>query len=162
MAACKPASAPPCPFSGTAIEAPSAGCFAVSDQGLLVVENLSGKLSPPGGSALPGESAQCAAHRETWEETGLNLLPTEQLATFDTGFELFHCVDTGSAGSIYTPSPLEVRRAFYLQPASFEQADWRFSGQGEDLATLCRHTVPACARLLGDKTALQPANSPEQ
>ncbi|QFU76675.1 NUDIX hydrolase [Halioglobus maricola] len=121
-----------CPFEGKADYAPSAGCLAVVHGKVLVIENLGGKISPPGGKALPGEAAQCAAFRETYEETGLHLMPGELIAVFDTGFHLYHCeIHTGS-GTI-DPALLEARRGFWLSLDEFNDVEWRFPGQGAAL-----------------------------
>jgi 8-oxo-dGTP diphosphatase len=128
LAACS-GDAPSCPFTGVADTAPSAGCFVVSDQALLLVQGLNGKLSPPGGSSAPGESAQCTAFRETWEETGLRLQPGELLGVFDTGFHLYRCKPDADSGEINPPIRFEVRDAFYLPAAQFENFEWRYPGQ---------------------------------
>jgi 8-oxo-dGTP pyrophosphatase MutT (NUDIX family) len=140
------AAPPPCPVKDSAVLAPSAGCLALLDGKVLVVEDLSGKLSPPGGSAEADESAQCTAFRETWEETGLELAPTELLAVFDTGFHLYRCDHHAESGVIGPPPRLEVRNAFYLAPTEFGAWEWRFPGQERELETLTRaflRTVPA-------------------
>ena len=147
---CELAAAPPCPVEDSSISAPSAGCLALRDDKLLVVADLRGTLSPPGGSAEPGESAQCTAFRETWEETGLQLAPTELLAVFDTGFHLYRCEHHENSGVIDPPPRLEVREAFYLAPADFARWEWRFPGQEKDLEALSRAfltTAPAAHAL---------------
>jgi 8-oxo-dGTP pyrophosphatase MutT (NUDIX family) len=121
--------APPCNFIGTPDLALSAGCFAVSDEGLLLVQGLNGKVSPPGGSSEPGESAQCTAFRETWEETGLRLHPRELLRVFDTGFHLYRCERDSHSGAIDPPARLEVRAAFYLPAGRFDSYEWRYTDQ---------------------------------
>lgn len=128
LAACS-GGAPPCPFKGAADTAPSAGCFVESAQGLLLVQGLNGKLSPPGGSSEPGESAQCTAFRETWEETGLQLQPRELLEVFDTGFHLYRCDRDAWSGEIDPPGRLEVRGAFFVPAARFDRYEWRYPDQ---------------------------------
>jgi len=135
LAACSDAS-PRCPFAGKPDSAPSAGCFAVSSQGLLLVQGMNGEVSVPGGSSLPGESAQCTAFRETWEETGLRLQPRELLRVFDTGFHLYRCERDAGSGEIDPPPRLEVRAAFYLPAAQFGTYDWRFEEQRDLLKDL--------------------------
>ncbi len=63
------------------------GCVIIDDASLLVIRHrLGGKLGLPGGAAAAGESAQCTAHRETWEETGLDVRVGRFLGRLDTGF----------------------------------------------------------------------------
>jgi 8-oxo-dGTP pyrophosphatase MutT (NUDIX family) len=129
LAGCSARAAPPCPGFDSGTHAPSAGCLAVRDGRVLVVQALNGKLSPPGGSAEDGETAQCAAFRETWEETGLQLVPDRLLDVFDTGFHLYRCEHHAQSGEIDPPPRLEVKNAFYLSPAEFGLWEWRFPGQ---------------------------------
>ncbi|CAA0125548.1 Uncharacterised protein [Halioglobus japonicus] len=121
--------APSCPFTGVADTAPSAGCFVASGQELLLVQGFNGKLSPPGGSSVPGESAQCTAFRETWEETGLRLRPGELLEVFDTGFHLYRCDRDAHSGEIDPPVRFEIRDAFFLPVARFDKFEWRYPEQ---------------------------------
>lgn len=118
--------APACPDTRSTPIAPSAGCFHEDETGLLVVEQFNGKISIPGGSSDSGESARCAAHRETWEETGLNLQVGELVTVFDTGFHLFHCYRHPGSGDIDPPLRLEVRSAFFLPLEQFGQQEWRY------------------------------------
>ena len=134
--------APPCPFAGEGDHAPSAGCFSLEDGKVLLVQDLKGRLSPPGGKSLPGETAQCTAYRETWEETGLALQPTELLDVFDTGFHLYRCERLSASGDIDPPIRFEVRGAFYLPPEEFDNWEWRFPGQQAILRDLVNRLKP--------------------
>ena len=134
LCGCTYREAPPCRFSGDPAIAPSAGCFSVVEQRLLVVQGLNGDISLPGGSSVRGETAQCTAARETWEETGLTLKPGRRLATFATGFHLYECQRDANSGAIDPPPRLEVRQAFYLHVDEFDQWQWRYPEQ----ATLLR------------------------
>lgn len=58
LCACSYPEAPPCSFTGEPAVAPSAGCFFVINQRLLVVQGLGGKISPPGGSSNSDETAK--------------------------------------------------------------------------------------------------------
>ncbi len=118
-----------CPVSGKGDQAPSAGCFTTSAQGLLLVQGLDGRVSLPGGSSKPGESAQCTAFRETWEETGLQLQPRELLDIFSTGFHLYRCERSELSGEINPPPRLEVQAAFYLPADHFDRYVWRYEDQ---------------------------------
>ena len=52
----------------------NAGCLVKIDNKMLMVRHReTAKLSPPGGTAVQQETAQCTAHRETWEETGVEV-----------------------------------------------------------------------------------------
>lgn len=132
LAACSSADVPPCPYQGTPEYAPSAGCLSVVHGKMLVVDSRKGGLTPPGGKARPGESAQCAAHRETYEETGLDLIPRQRVAVFDTGFYLYFCEIHADTGAI-DADVLEVRRSYWLDFNDFDEVRWRFPGQGERL-----------------------------
>jgi 8-oxo-dGTP pyrophosphatase MutT (NUDIX family) len=134
--------APTCPFAGIPDDAPSAGCFAASPQGLLMVQGLNGKISLPGGSSEPGESAQCTAFRETWEETGLRLQPGRLLRVFSTGFHLYRCERDASSGEIDPPPRFEVRAAFYLPAHRFGNYEWRFEDERALLQAMLLDVAP--------------------
>lgn len=121
--------APPCPLQEQVELAPSAGCFAATAAGLLLVQGINGQVSVPGGTSAAGESPRCTAFRETWEETGLRLRPTELLAVFDTGFHLYRCEHHGASGAIDPPPRVEVRAAFYVPVTDFGKYPWRFGYQ---------------------------------
>jgi 8-oxo-dGTP pyrophosphatase MutT (NUDIX family) len=121
--------APTCPDERKTPIAPSAGCFHLDGQSLLVVKQLNGKISIPGGNADARESARCTAHRETWEETGLNLQPAKLITVFDTGFHLFQCDRHIDSGEIDPPPRIEVRSAFYLPASEFDAVQWRYTEQ---------------------------------
>ncbi len=126
---------PTCPYLGEPASAPSAGCLALDRGRLLLVQSWSGDVSPPGGLSEPGESAQCTAHRETWEETGLDLIPGELTSVFDTGFHLYRCRPRGDGGSLRTWTT-EERRALWLPLEELPAQEWRYPGQGEILQRL--------------------------
>lgn len=141
LAGCQVEASPPCPGFGRTEQAPSAGCLAIRDGKVLVVQDLQGRLSPPGGSAESGESAQCAAFRETWEETGLLLEPDRLLEVFDTGFHLYLCQHHDASGKVDPPPRLEVQNAFYLHPEEFGAWPWRFPGQETVLKRLAEENL---------------------
>ncbi|PLW69971.1 NUDIX hydrolase [Pseudohalioglobus lutimaris] len=135
LSACASAATPPCPYQGEPDYAASAGCLAVVHGKMLVVGSRTGGVTPPGGKARDGESAQCAAHRETYEETGLDLIPRELVAVFDTGFHLYFCEIHAQSGSIEA-DVLEVKRGYWLDFTDFDKVRWRYPGQGERLYQL--------------------------
>ncbi len=132
LAACSEGSGV-CPVTGKGDQAPSAGCFNTSAEGLLLVKGLDGRVSLPGGSSEPGESAQCTAFREAWEETGLQLQPRELLQIFSTGFHLYRCERGELSGEIDPPPRFEVQAAFYLPAHQFDRYVWRYEDQKEVL-----------------------------
>lgn len=136
VSACSHSNGPSCPYEGEPDTAPSAGCLAVVHGRVLVVDSRKGGLTPPGGKTRPGESAQCAAHRETLEETGLNLMPRKLVKVFDTGFHLYYCEIHSRSGLIEPGAVMEVRRGFWLSPEEFSDVQWRYPGQGEALREL--------------------------
>jgi 8-oxo-dGTP pyrophosphatase MutT (NUDIX family) len=140
-AACA-ATPPPCPYQGTPDHAPSAGCLVVSQGRLLLVENGQRKVSVPGGKSRPGESAQCAAHRETWEETGLDLVPGALMHVFDTGFHLYRCEPRNGLGPLAPANPMEITRIWWERPAAFDSVNWRYPGQQSVYRELM-HELPA-------------------
>jgi 8-oxo-dGTP diphosphatase len=131
-----------CPYEGEPDFAFAAGCLAVVHGKVLVVDSRTGGLTPPGGKSREGESAQCAAHRETLEETGLSLIPGKLLTVFDTGFHLYACAIHPDSGQI-APAVMEVRRSFWLDLASFDSVQWRYPGQQNILRDILMSNVSA-------------------
>lgn len=128
--------APACRLS----EAPSpdqanAGCVIINDGRLLVLKHrFGGKVGIPGGAAREGESAQCAAHRETWEETGLDVRVGRKLGSLRYGFTLYQChpdalPDTGKAVDLPWHALLEVTDAVWLRPQEIPRDQWRYEDQ---------------------------------
>lgn len=125
---------PPC---RTAFDDPefafAAGCL-VEDGGrmLAVRHRFGGKLGFPGGRSGSAESAQCVAHRETWEETGLEVVVHDMLKRFGNGFALYRCelVDPAAARSdqlaVPTSGRNEITQVIWIDPRETDAADWRF------------------------------------
>lgn len=126
--------APPCPISDSTLAPANAGCFIIDEGRLLVIRDQTSKLSIPGGGKEAGESPQCTAHRETWEETGLDVTPTDLVAVFDNGFHLFNCTLHEGSGEVDPPLRFEVQEAFWLAPEDFQQHQWRYPEQAESMA----------------------------
>lgn len=121
--------APTCPEEAQFAPAKSAGCLAIRDGRLLVVQELSGRVNIPGGSGNPHEPAHCSAQRETWEETGLSVQPVKLIRVFDNGFHLFECVAEPGQLPSRPPFYAEIRQAIWLSGSDFEQYQWRFPEQ---------------------------------
>ena len=135
VSGCASSVEPACPYQGEPDYALSAGCLTVVHGRMLVVGSRVGGLTPPGGKSREGESAQCTAHRETLEETGLDLIPQRLVTVFDTGFNLYSCEIHANSGTI-DPAVLEVKRAFWLDISKVDEVQWRYPGQGKVLEAL--------------------------
>lgn len=126
--------APPCRL---AYEQPefsmAAGCLIRHDNRMLAVRHRgSGKLGFPAGFTRPMENAQCVAHRETFEETGLDVIVHGMVRQFGNGFTLYRCElsDTAPAevDELKVPDSgrSEVSAVLWVDPTLTEASDWRF------------------------------------
>ena len=131
------AEAPPCSIVAELKDSRrgDSGCLVATNAAVLVIRHrLGGQLGIPGGAAAPGESAQCTAHRETWEETGLDVRVGRFLGRLDTGFLVYQC-DAGAppprARQLAVPPAAlaEVTGIFWADPADLRAGDWRFPDQ---------------------------------
>lgn len=122
-------SPPDCPQTVHSSPAVSAGCMVIENHKLLVAQTYSGVISIPGGSANGNEFSHCTAHRETWEETGLSVEPTELIRIFDNGFHLYRCRWHGKQGETSAPFVVEIEKAFWITAEQFDQFRWRFPEQ---------------------------------
>ena len=109
--------------------APSSGCLVVDQGEVLLVKIMGGSYGPPGGSVNAGESAECAAERETWEETGVKARAGELAITFENGFQLYFC-ESVSGRDIIITRPLEIKDADWFSDEQLRQLRWRYPGQG--------------------------------
>ncbi|MCP4233695.1 MAG: NUDIX hydrolase [Aestuariibacter sp.] len=113
---CSPPS-PSAPFCRTTAEsltvdstATGAACLIRTENSVLLIRHrLTGKLDFPAGGRNEGESLQCTAHREAWEETGHNVEVREQHATTASGMPIFTCTADESLTRL---------------PATFDAPDW--------------------------------------
>ena len=86
----------------------NAGCLIRFDQRiLLVTHRLTGKLDIPGGMQRTDESLACTAHRETFEETGLNVEVLFPVAQTTNGMLIFSCLadDVLNVANFPRPAP---------------------------------------------------------
>ena len=128
LAACR--QSPPCPHITSPLPAANAGCLIVSGGQLVMVRELSGAISLPGGTSAAGESSQCTAFRETWEETGLQVTVHERVAVLGTGFDLFRCTSTQSPATPLVPAVRsETPAAYWISPDQFDDYRFRFPDQ---------------------------------
>jgi 8-oxo-dGTP pyrophosphatase MutT (NUDIX family) len=136
LAAC--AGEPPaCRIAPGTLEAVSgaAGCLVRRGGDILVMRHrLGGALGVPGGAALPGETAQCTAARETWEETGLEVEVGELVTRFDTAFRLYECrlltpLPSGELPELPAHALVETTALFWADPAELVAKEWRYPDQ---------------------------------
>ena len=126
---------PPCSVTSGDKGVPSAGCLAVDNGELLLVKIMGGTYGPPGGATMRNESGQCAAERETWEETGVQVSAGELAAEFDNGFRLYWC-EAVSGREIEISRPIEIQHAEWYAPELFQHLKWRYANQADIIQTL--------------------------
>ena len=115
----------------------AAGCIVTSNNQLLVIRHrLSGKLDIPAGGVNEVETSACAAHRETFEETGINTLVNAHLSITQSGLALFSCVqqsgfDADKYAKIPVPewSTTEVEEIQWVDPFELSHQDLRYPDQ---------------------------------
>jgi 8-oxo-dGTP diphosphatase len=105
----------------------NAGCWLTKDNRLLMIMQTNSLYSFPGGTSEFAESAQCTAHRETWEEAGVNVVVGNLKHQFDNGFFLFEC--TYDHLNLATNDSSEVSSVALVDPASIPEDKWRFPAQ---------------------------------
>ena len=126
---------PKCTVVSGDVGVPSAGCLAVNNGDLLLVKIMGGTYGPPGGSVEKNEFAQCTAERETWEETGVQVIAGDLAVEFDNGFRLYWC-EAVSGRQIEIHRPLEIRHADWYAPDLFKHLKWRYADQADIIKTL--------------------------
>jgi len=105
----------------------NAGCWIVEEGKLLLVKQRNGLFSYPGGTAQSGESAQCTAHRETWEEAGIAVSVGTLKHRFENGFYLFHCHLQQMTRN--TNDTIEIVAVLWTDPLAIPEEQWRFPAQ---------------------------------
>ncbi|MBJ2128177.1 NUDIX hydrolase [Alteromonas sp. IB21] len=120
--------------TNSASEVTAAACLIKVDKKVLLIRHrLSNKLDFPGGGLANSESPACAAHRETWEETGFNVEVSQYLATTKNGLALFGCaLDAGveTFPDAFDAPPwakLEVKGLEKVDPFSIDEKSMRFA-----------------------------------
>ena len=107
----------------------NAGCLLVQGSHLLMIQqNFNKKWSLPGGGKLDGERAVCTAHRETLEETGLNVQVKFLIHDFSSNFRLYLC-EADTKVPLSPTDSLEVKRAAWLSSEERQSIRWRFPDQ---------------------------------
>jgi 8-oxo-dGTP pyrophosphatase MutT (NUDIX family) len=122
---------PPCRVDASAADAlrVNGACLIVAEGRVLAIRHrASGKYDLPGGARRPNETAQCAAHRETFEETGLVVVVGPRLSTF-FGAAVYQCMPQEPVPeplSVPWSGVLEVSAVEWIDPAVVEADGWRF------------------------------------
>ncbi len=125
----------------------NAGCLILhGDKVLLITHRWGGKLGLPGGTLEPGELAQCTAHRETLEETGVPVVVGERLQVMKNGFHLYRCMPAEplpEEGLLSLPAAarLEVSDIGWYSLADLRRADWRFAYQFDLFLKVARQAM---------------------
>lgn len=114
----------------------NAACIVRLDDKLLTITHrLSGKLDLPGGTAQANETAQCTAHRETFEETGFNVEVGQLLAKNENNMHFYACILSGNFNGEIQRFPVpqwskgEVASIQLLDPYVIHDSQWRFPEQ---------------------------------
>lgn len=76
---------------------------------LFIQHRLSARLDVPGGGRQENEALPCTAHRETWEETGLNVEVGPEAGRTSQGMVLYLCKQEAGLDAL---------------PDSFDAPDW--------------------------------------
>lgn len=104
LTGCGPAelAAPECRSEAVvAVTAAHGACLIVANQQVLLVADDNGRWQLPQAEAGALETSACAAHRATWQATGINVKVTQQLGWLTPTTMLYHC--TSDAGIARLP-----------------------------------------------------------
>lgn len=112
----------------------TAGCLVLYDKEVLLVEAM-GKWGPPGGTVRSGESSQCGAERETWEETSVAVSVQGTAAVFQNGFHLYWCSPVGKPVA-EVRAPLEVSNVGFFSTEEFANLRWRYPDQAKEFSRM--------------------------
>jgi 8-oxo-dGTP pyrophosphatase MutT (NUDIX family) len=126
----------------------AAGCFIPTSDGVvLTIQTRTERIQLPMGKREPGESATATAARETWGETGLDVVVETLVTTYRHGSVLlFLCTlvqplqDHADLGPV---DRAEVAEVVVVDPHTMMSADgkrvtarWRFANDREILGAL--------------------------
>lgn len=109
-----------------------AGCLIRVQNSLLVIQyGSSGQYDVPFGEPILEESAQCTAHRQTWEQTGFNVEVDQLLGVSQSGMMLFSCVMnsgfTSDDGPLEPPSwaDNDIQQIEFIRPFDTRYNAWQ-------------------------------------
>lgn len=134
VAAC--GKAPSCRVDPAFVEARvgNASCL-IQDNGrvLAIKHRFSGRYNLPGGRSEESESAQCTAHRETWEETGIDVIVGRRLTGARRDGGLYECALPPGIDNAALHIPLrghiEVEGLEWVDPTEHRPRQWRYRGE---------------------------------
>ncbi len=118
----------------------AAACLIKIDKWLITTANRhSEKFDLPGGNAADSETAQCSAHRNTWEQTGFNVEVGAYLGQTETGLRVYDCrlppAFTAELKSYPVPDWVnaEISAIRLHNPYELEHHDWQ---RGDELVNV--------------------------
>ncbi|EKF73883.1 MutT/nudix family protein [Alcanivorax hongdengensis A-11-3] len=136
--------APPCDRRPATLDTrkANAGCLILrGDQVLLVRLRGNDKLDLPGGTREDDELAQCTAHRETWEESGLDVSVGRRLAVMKNGLHVYRCYPHAMPEGT-PPVPVSGRNEIgalgWWRSEDIPRDQWRFSYQYDQFKQLLK------------------------
>ncbi len=112
-------------------QGPSACIIRVQNSLLVIKYSSDAPYDLPFGNPLSNESAQCTAHRSTWEQTGINVEVDQLLGITQSGMMLFSCKlgggFTSKDGPIAPPSwsNKDIEQIDFINPFDTRHAAWR-------------------------------------
>lgn len=146
-----PPVAPPCrqvaPEHFT--HANAAGCLVRrGDTVLMVRRRFHGDLDFPGGLQKWQETSACAAHRETWEETGADVVVGRMIYNVCTGYRMYECTvaDDWEPNARHSPDWAEEVGAQWVNFSEISPDEYRYPKVYERMGQVVRgqlgHPVP--------------------
>jgi 8-oxo-dGTP pyrophosphatase MutT (NUDIX family) len=132
---------PPCRIEASAVDdlRVNGQCLIVERSRVLAIRHrASGKYDLPGGTRRRDETAQCTAHRETFEETGLVVVVGRRLSTFP-GAAVYQCAAQGPVPeriAVPRSGVLEVEGVEWVEPDDIDPDGWRFESTPQTIESV--------------------------
>ncbi|AWL11086.1 hypothetical protein HMF8227_00590 [Saliniradius amylolyticus] len=108
-----------------------ARCLIKVDQRLIAIGDPQlEQLYLPGGNNQGRETAQCAAHRHTWQQTGFNVAVGRSLGVNDDGEQVFECLLNDYLGEEFHQLPVpewakpEIDSMLLTDPFELQPHQW--------------------------------------
>lgn len=114
----------------------NAGCIILQDDKILLVKlAYNDKITIPGGTSERGEMAPCTAHRETFEETGVDVTVVRNLFVANNGFHFFLCEAKTPIDLSYSKK-FEIDHLLLIKPMNIDSNEYNYPKQLSILITL--------------------------